>query len=344
MQRIVAVFIFALILMAGAGNSGEGAAKKRKTTVKQAIVTREEPIQPIPLYIELDERKVTLGEKLFYEVKLSKDNMVSCGTCHHLETNGTDNQVRSIGLGGAKGPINTPTVFNAGFNFRQFWDGRALSLQEQIDGPLHHPKEMGSNWVEVTGKLNRSPEYVAAFNAIYPQGIQEHTVKDAIAVFERSLYTPNSRFDRYLRLENDAITAEEKEGYRLFKSVGCIACHQGVGIGGNMFQVFGVMRNYFADRGNLTEADYGRYNITGRDRDRHVFKVPSLRNVEVTPPYLHDGSVNELEDIVDVMAKYQLGRKLNRRQVTLITKFLKTLTGEYEGKRLKLLKKIVRAK
>lgn len=344
MQRIVAVFIFVLILVAGAGNRLEGAANKRKTNVKKAIVTRDEPIQPIPLHIELDERKVALGEKLFHEVKLSKTNTISCSTCHHLETNGTDNQVRSIGLGGAKGPINTPTVFNAGFNFRQFWDGRAPSLEAQIDGPLHHSKEMGSNWVEVTDKLNRSPDYVTAFSAIYPQGIQEQTIKDAIAMFERSLYTPNSRFDRYLRLENDAITAEEKEGYRLFKSVGCIACHQGVGIGGNMFQVFGVMRNYFADRGNLTEADYGRYNVTGRDRDRHVFKVPSLRNVEVTPPYLHDGSVKELEDIVDVMAKYQLGRKLSRRQVTLITKFLKTLTGEYKGKRLKRLKKMVQVK
>ena len=337
MQRRIVVFIFALIVTTGAGHHIEGANK-------QVSVTREEPIQPIPLHVELDARKVALGKKLFDEVRLSKDNSVSCSTCHHLDTSGTDNQVRSIGLGGAKGPINTPTVFNAGFNFRQFWDGRALNLEEQIDGPLHHPKEMGSNWVEVIGKLNRDPAYVAAFGAIYPQGIQEQTAKDAIAEFERSLYTPNSRFDRYLRLENDAITAEEKEGYRLFKSVGCIACHQGVGVGGNMFQVFGVMRNYFADRGNVTEADYGRYNITGRERDRHVFKVPSLRNVEVTPPYLHDGSVSDLEDIVDIMAKYQLGRKLSQKQVTLITKFLKTLTGEYQGKRLKRLKKMVQVK
>ncbi len=339
MQRVVAVFIFALIVMAGVGHSVEGASKKQPAKVHKATVIREEPIQPIPLHVDLDERKVVLGDKLFDEVQLSTDNSVSCSTCHHIETNGTDNKVRSLGLGGAEGPINTPTVFNAGFSFRQFWDGRAFSLEEQIDGPLHNPKEMGSNWAEVTGKLNRNPEYVKAFGAIYPQGIQEQTVKDAIATFMRSLYTPNSRFDRYLRLDNDAITAEEKEGYRLFKSVGCIACHQGIGIGGNMFQVFGAMRNYFTDRGNITEADYGRYNITGRDRDRHVFKVPSLRNVEVTPPYLHDGSVSDLEAIVDVMAKYQLGRKLKRKQVALITKFLKTLTGEYKGKRLKLLKK-----
>ncbi len=311
--------------------------------VNQVGVVREEPIQPIlPLHIELDERKVRLGDRLFHDVQLSKDNKISCGTCHHLDTNGTDNKIRSVGLGGAEGPINTPTVFNAGFNFRQFWDGRTLSLEEQIDGPLHHPQEMGSNWAEVIGKLKRDQAYVMAFNTLYPQGIQTRTVKDTIATFIRSLYTLNSRFDRYLRLENDAITAEEKEGYRLFKSVGCIACHQGVGIGGNMFQVFGAMRNYFADRGNVTKADYGRYNLTGRDRDRHVFKVPSLRNVEVTPPYLHDGSVNDLATIVDVMAKYQLGRHLNRKQVSLISKFLKTLTGEYKGKRLKLLKKVVR--
>ncbi len=345
MQRLVVVSIFAWLLAFGVEPMVEGATTKKQTgAAKQATVTREEPIQPVPLHIELDDRKVALGAQLFYEVQLSKDNSVSCGTCHHIETSGTDNKIRSIGLGGAEGPINTPTVFNSGFNFRQFWDGRALNLEEQVDGPLHHPKEMGSNWAEVMGKLRGNAQYVETFGAIYPQGIQEQTVKDAIATFERSLYTPNSRFDRYLRLDDDAISAEEKKGYELFKSVGCIACHQGVGVGGNMFQVFGVMRNYFAERGNITEADYGRYNITGRERDRHVFKVPSLRNVEVTPPYLHDGSVNQLEDMVDVMAKYQLGRKLSRKQVDLITKFLKTLTGEYKGKRLKLLNKVVQVK
>ncbi len=345
MQRLVVVSIFVWIAVFGVERMIEGATtKKQKATDQSAIVTREEPIQPVPLRLELDERKVALGAKLFYEPRLSKDNTVSCGTCHHIETSGTDNKIRSIGLGGAEGPINTPTVFNSGFNFRQFWDGRALNLEAQVDGPLHHPKEMGSNWAEVLGKLRADPQYVETFGAIYSQGIQEQTVKDAIATFERSLYTPNSRFDQYLRLDDEAITAEEKEGYELFKSVGCIACHQGIGVGGNMFQVFGVMRNYFADRGNITAADYGRYNITKRDRDRHVFKVPSLRNVEVTPPYLHDGSVNELEEMVDVMAKYQLGRKLSRKQVELITKFLKTLTGEYKGKRLKLLNKMVQIK
>ncbi|MGB0383388.1 MAG: cytochrome-c peroxidase [Ardenticatenaceae bacterium] len=292
-----------------------------------------EPIEPIPsqLDVELDEKKVELGNKLFHDPRLSADNTIACATCHSLQTGGVDGQPRSIGINGALGEINTPTVFNSGFNFRQFWDGRAKDLEEQIDGPTHDPLEMGSNWRQIIDKLNKSPDDVAAFNDSYPDGITNNNIKDAIATFERSLYTPNSRFDQFLRGDSNAISEEEKEGYALFKRNGCISCHQGMNAGGNIYQKFGILGDYFADRGNITEADYGRFNITAEEADRHVFKVPSLRNVALTGPYFHDASAQTLEEAVDTMAKYQLGRTLSGEEINLIVKFLKTLTGEYKG-------------
>lgn len=307
-------------------------------------IVLQEPIQPIPLRLELDPKKVALGEKLFHDRRLSSDNSLACASCHDLAAGGIDHNVRSRGRQGAEGPINTPTAFNSGFNFRQFWDGRAESLEEQLDGPVHNPQELGTNWHELVSKLKHIPEYVTAFTTLYRDGLQVATIKDAMATFERALYTPNARFDKYLRGDKAAITVAEKAGYALFKSVGCIACHQGMGVGGNMFQVFGVLRNYFADRGHLTPADLGRFNVTGDAQDRHVFKVPSLRNVAVTPPYLHDGSVEHLEEVVAVMAKYQLGRTLPSEETGLIVLFLRTLTGEYKGTLLALPAQPVQAK
>ena len=196
---------------------------------------------------------------------------------------------------------------------------------------MHHPGEMGSNWQEVLSKLRTVPEYVAAFDKAYPGGMQIQSVKDAIATYERSLITPNARFDRFLGGDMGAISEEERAGYELFSSLGCVSCHQGRGVGGNMFQRFGVVGNYFKDRGNVTQADYGRYNVTGDDDDLHVFKVPSLRNIELTAPYLHDGSAETLEAVVQVMARYQIGQELQDREVNQIVAFLKTLTGELEA-------------
>jgi cytochrome c peroxidase len=230
--------------------------------------------------------------------------------------------------------INAPTIFNAGLNFKQFWDGRAVTLEDQIDGPTHASFEMGSNWPEIIKKLSKSPEYVVAFNESYADGIKSDTIKEAIATFERSLITPNSRFDRFLRGDHGSLTDEEKDGYRLFKSYGCASCHQGVNAGGNIFQKFGVMGDYFADRGKVTTADLGRFNATGDRADLHVFKVPSLRNVALTPPYFHDGSASTLTEAVEVMSKYQLGRRLPPEDVARIVAFLKTLSGEYKGKGL----------
>ncbi len=298
---------------------------------KRKIASINEPIQPIPLHIELDEEKVSLGEQLFNEPRFSSDNSVACVNCHHLEIGGVDRLPRSIGINGKEGPINAPTVFNSGFNFRQFWDGRAATLEEQIDEPIQTEHEMHSSWPEIISKLKEDEDYVGQFDGLYADGITSDNIKDAIATFERSLYTPNSRFDQFLQGESNAITADERKGYETFKEYGCINCHQGMNVGGNIYQKFGVVGDYFSDRGNITEMDLGRYNVTGNELDRHVFKVPSLRNVAITPPYFHDASAQTLEQAVATMGKYQLGRPLSDEDVTLIVGFLKTLTGEYKG-------------
>lgn len=301
------------------------------TTTGLVAAQDREPIRPIPIETKLDSRKVSLGEKLFHDRRLSRDNTIACASCHDLTKGGTDRLPFSIGVGGAKGTINAPTVFNAAFNFRQFWDGRASSLEEQATIPIHDPIEMGSNWKDVVSKLGGDKVLRASFNEIYPDGVQPKNIQDAIATFERSLTTPNSRFDRYLRGNKSALTGEELRGYELFKNYGCVACHQGVNVGGNMFQRFGVMDDYLSKRGAPTTKDLGRYNVTKNETDKFVFKVPSLRNVALTVPYFHDGSAGTLEEAVTVMIRFQLGRPVPEADKALIVKFLHTLTGEYKG-------------
>ncbi len=288
---------------------------------------RNEPIRPIPSTIEVDRRKAALGHRLFHDPRLSHDNTVSCAHCHPLERGGTDGLPRSVGIKGTLGDINAPTVLNSSLHIAQFWDGRAATLEEQIDGPVHNPKEMGSNWKEIISKLSRDREYRARFEELYDTGLNAANIKDAIATFERTLLTPDSRFDRFLRGDEQAITDEEKKGYLLFKSYGCASCHQGMAVGGNMYEKMGIVRGYFAERGNITRADYGRFNVTGLKEHRFEFKVPSLRNVELTAPYFHDGTVLTLEEAVSKMAYYQLGREIPPQDRDLIVKFLKTLTG-----------------
>ncbi|HLO50500.1 MAG TPA: cytochrome-c peroxidase [Kamptonema sp.] len=311
------------------------ANKSSEIPVQQRGVSDiKEPIQPIPLHIDLNPNKVVLGEKLFNEPQLSSNNTISCASCHSLKTGGTDRSVHSLGINGNIGFVNTPTVFNSGFNFRQFWDGRSETLEQQIDGPTNSSHEMGSNWPQIISKLKQDPNYVSTFRKLYEEDINHENIKDAIATFMRSLYTPNSRFDKYLRGDINAINENEKKGYTLFKDYGCTSCHQGMNIGGNMFQKFGVLDDYFARRGNITKADSGRANITGDRNDDRVFKVPSLRNVELTAPYFHDGLTKSLEEAIAVMGKYQLGRTLSKAEIDAIVLFLKTLTGEYKGKSL----------
>jgi cytochrome c peroxidase len=304
-----------------------------QSTVPAAAATRQaaarEPVSPIPLSVELDGRKVALGSALFHDRRLSHDDSVSCASCHNLATGGVDRAARSTGIDGQLGGRNAPSVFNSGLNFRQFWDGRAETLEDQIDGPITHPLEMASNWTEITRKLNRAPEMVSLFDALYPDGITSAGIKDALATFERSLNTPNSRFDRYLRGDTAALTQQEVDGYGTFKSFGCVSCHQGTNVGGNMYQRFGVMEQPALD--DALMRDLGRFELSADESDKHVFRVPSLRNVAVTGPYFHDGSVASLEGAVVIMGRYQLGRALTRPEIELLTAFLKTLTGEYQG-------------
>jgi cytochrome c peroxidase len=309
------------------------AARQPAATASRTAV-QQEPIAPIEAAPPLDPRKVELGRKLFHDPALSRDGSVSCATCHPLDRGGTDRRIHSVGVGGQEGTVNAPTVFNSAANFRQFWDGRADTLENQIDGPLQAANEMASKWEDVLSRLAQSPAYVAAFKVLYPGGVRRESVKDAIATFERTLVTPGARFDRYLRGEADSLTDSERAGYAKFKNYGCISCHQGVNVGANMYQRMGVIRDYFADRGHVTAPDYGRFNLTHDEADRYVFKVPSLRNIALTPPYFHDGSAQTLEEAVTVMARYQLGRPLPPADLADIVKFLQTLTGEYEGRPL----------
>jgi|SoiMethySBSTD1v2_1073268.scaffolds.fasta_scaffold125065_4 cytochrome c peroxidase len=287
-----------------------------------------EPLEALPETPPVDHATASLGRKLFHDKRLSSDGSTACASCHDLAKGGDDGLARSVGVGKRKGGINAPSVFNAALNFVQFWDGRAKTLEDQIDGPIAHPSEMNTTWNDVVAKLKRDTEYTKAFAERYPDGVTAANVRYSIAAFERTLLTHDAPFDRWLRGEQGALSPEQKEGYALFKGVGCIACHQGRNVGGNMFQRFGVLGDYFKDRGNVTEADYGRYNVTKDESDRFVFRVPSLRNVEHTAPYFHDGSAQTLPQAVQVMAKYQLGRKLSDTQIAEIVAFLKSLSGK----------------
>lgn len=290
--------------------------------------------QALPEHINLNANKVMLGKSLFHDIRLSANNTISCANCHNLSTGGVDHRNRSVGVNGEVGSVNSPTVFNSGFNFVQFWDGRAVSLEEQIDGPLNNPKEMASSWPQVIQKLSQDQLYLKQFVKLYADGMTPSNIKDAIATFERSLITPNSRFDQFLNGDSHAINQQERRGYDLFQSYGCSNCHQGVNLGGNMYEKMGLMGNYFADRGNITEADKGRFNINHDPESLYEFRVPSLRNVALTAPYFHDGYAATLEDAVTIMTKYQLGRSIPKEDLDAIVAYLRTLTGEYEGKPL----------
>ena len=295
-----------------------------------------EPVRPIDLTAEVDQEKVALGFALFHDTRLSVDNTVSCASCHDLSTAGVDNHQYSHGVDDQVGGVNAPTVYNAVYTFVQFWDGRAKTLADQAAGPPLNPIEMAStSFDEIIVKLQADKPFAKAFTAVYPDGLTEANITDAIEEFERTLITPNSRFDKWLRGDNEAITADELAGYELFKKYDCATCHVGPNLGGQSYELMGLRRHYFADRGlELTVEDNGRFKETQLERDRHRFKVPGLRNVEHTWPYYHDGTRETLEDAVRDMGIYQSGVELTSLEVDQITSFLKTLTGEYQGKLL----------
>jgi len=239
-----------------------------------------EPIKPILKDKTLHIPKVLLGEKLFFDTRLSKDNSITCGHCHRLALGGDDAQQFATGIMRQIGNINSPTVFNARYNLAQFWDGRAETLEQQALGPVENPIEMGSKWSDVVLKLSQDKQLKQEFMAIYNQPISATTITDAIAEFERSLVTTNAPFDQYLLGEQQAISTQAKQGYALFKSYGCISCHQGINVGGNMFHKLGAMKAYFSPEDKLLlQRDLGRFNVTGNPKDKYVFKVPSLRMV-----------------------------------------------------------------
>ncbi len=295
---------------------------------------RHEPIQPLIPPKGLNPYKVSLGERLFHDPRLGRDNDMACSHCHNLNDNGADHHAHAPGRDGTTLNVNTLTVFNSGFNHQQFWDGHARTLEEQVDAVVTNAKEFATTWPTIIGKLKQNKSYVRSFTKLYPDGITADNIRNAIATFERSLTTINSPFDRFLRGDADAISPEAKAGYRLFKTYGCVACHQGSNVGGNLFVKLGVFKDYFAMRGNPTRADLGRFNVTGKAQDRHVFRVPSLRLAALTPPYFHDGSVTTLAEAVSLMAEHQLGRTIPGQDILRIVTFLKSLPGEYRGQPL----------
>lgn len=290
-----------------------------------------EPVQPLPQTLHLNPDKVALGNKLFNDKRLSKDNSMSCASCHDLAKGGCDQRKVSTGVNGQQGPINAPTVYNSYFNIKQFWDGRVNNLQEQANGPVNNPKEMGANWNDVQARLENDPQYTKLFMKVYGSGVTVNNITDAIAEYEHSLITP-SRFDDYLRGNKNAITAQEKHGYALFKSFGCASCHNGINFGGTQFVKMGIFHDYYKDRGTpITEADLGVYNLTHKEADKYVFKVPTLRNIEITYPYYHDGSINSLKVAVIMMGYYESDIRISSADADDIVAFLCSLTGKELG-------------
>lgn len=284
----------------------------------------QEPVQPIAPAKVTEPAKVELGKKLWFDPRLSKSGFISCNSCHNLSMGGSDNIKTSIGDKWQKGPINSPTVLNSSLNLAQFWDGRAKDLKEQAGGPIANPGEMAFTHDLAVDMLRSIPQYVAEFKAVFGHDkLSIDEVTSAIAAFEETLVTPNARFDKWLQGDKKAIDAQELRGYELFKSAGCVACHNGPNLGGSSFQRMGLVEPY-----KTTNTAEGRFAVTGKDADRFNFKVPTLRNVELTYPYFHDGAADTLAQAVDTMGRLQLGRKFSDAENADIVAFLKTLTGE----------------
>ena len=283
-----------------------------------------EPVQPIAPAKITNPGQVELGKKLWFDPRLSKSGFISCNSCHNLSMGGSDNLKSSIGDRWQQGPINSPTVLNSSLNLAQFWDGRAKDLKEQAGGPIANPGEMAFTHELAVDLLRSIPQYVQEFKTVF--GHDKLTIAEvttAIAAFEETLVTPNSRFDKWLKGDKKALKNDELAGYQLFKDSGCVACHNGEAVGGNSFQRMGLVEPYKTN--NPAE---GRSAVTGNDADRMNFKVPTLRNVELTYPYFHDGEAATLEEAVDVMGRLQLGRKYSEAEIADIVAFLKALTGD----------------
>ncbi|MCF6237904.1 MAG: cytochrome-c peroxidase [Candidatus Marinimicrobia bacterium] len=293
----------------------------------------KEPIQPITPVKTINLGMVELGKKLFFDPRLSKSGFISCNSCHNLSMGGTDNLKTSIGHNWNQGPINSPTVLNSSLSLAQFWDGRAKDLKEQAGGPIANPGEMAFTHELAVDLLQTIPGYVTEYTLVFgTDKISIDGVTEAIAEFEKTLVTPNSRFDKWLLGDKKAINGTELAGYKLFKESGCVACHNGPAVGGATYQKMGVVAPY-----KTTNKAEGRIAVTGKDADRFKFKVPTLRNVELTYPYFHDGGAATLKEAVDVMGRLQLGKQFTDEEKSKIVAFLKTLTGDQPSFNLPIL-------
>jgi len=273
--------------------------------------------------------KVNLGKQLFFDPRLSASGLISCNTCHNLGMGGDDNLETSVGHGWQKGPRNSPTVFNAVFNIAQFWDGRAEDLKAQAKGPVQAGVEMAATPEHVEITLNSIPEYVASFNRAFPNekgSTNFDNMAKAIEAFEATLITPASPFDQFLQGNATALNDEQQKGLALFMDKGCSSCHNGVNLGGNGYFPFGVVEKPGAEV--LPAGDKGRYSVTKTASDKYVFRAPPLRNVELTEPYFHSGTVWSLKEAVAIMGSSQLGIELKDDEIIAITAFLKSLTGQ----------------
>ncbi len=294
---------------------------------KNRDINGKEPIRalPDPAQINVSPALKHLGKRLYNDTRLSGDGSISCASCHDLTQGGDDGLMFSEGIDGKVGSINAPSVLNAAFNLAQFWDGRAKDLQEQAAGPVTNPIEMGAEWDEVIDSLKQAGDYDEDFKAVYgDREITQERITHAIASFEKTLITP-SPFDRYLSGETTAISHKARHGYDRFKRYGCVACHQGINVGGNLYQKFGAIQSYYEMK---SDADKGRYSVTGDIMDKAVFKVPSLHNVALTAPYFHNGAAPDLATAIRIMGTVQLGRTLTDDDVAYIEAFLHSLTGE----------------
>ena len=273
--------------------------------------------------------KVELGKMLYFDPRLSASHSISCNSCHNIGLGGVDVQETSIGHRWQRGGRNAPTVFNAVFNTVQFWDGRAKDLEAQAGGPVVNPVEMASPTAHVAEQLAATPGYVVAFRSAFPSEASPVTlanVQKAIAVFEATLITPNARFDKYLKGDENVLTTKEKSGLKLFMDKGCAACHNGINVGGGMYAPFGVVER--PDASILPLNDKGRFMVTKSPADEYVFKVPTLRNIALTAPYFHSGKAWDLRQAVGVMGTSQIGAQLTAAETDTIVAFLDTLTGE----------------
>ncbi|MDP3410364.1 cytochrome-c peroxidase [Bosea sp. (in: a-proteobacteria)] len=302
-----------------------------------ALAEVQSPLSPLPTPPALDPARVKLGEALFHDPILSSRQALACNSCHDLSRGGTIKRDRSVGYDGRVHEFNVPTLFNVANSYRMGWRGQLTSLSDKTDQVLTAPNLMANDWETLLPRLRRSRAYGVRFMAAYGRQPDREAVLDALVTFQRSLATPNAPFDRFLKGDERAITPQQRAGYDLFRSYGCASCHQGSNVGGNMSQIFGVFGGVEGPRPDSVQshpAGPPAASLADASDERHVYRVPSLRNVAVTAPYFHDGRTDSLSEAVDIMGRSQLGRMLSETDIAAITAFLESLTGEYDGKPL----------